>query len=380
MSQKNIPHLILESQQEQNFGSWSNHFAGLEITTQKQWCNLPGLSMSNQEFPEENVTAENYQRYLQQYAHRFSVSIRRGVKVISVEKNETSEECPWIVRYTDCNSETGEIQLLPAFAVIIATGKHRVPNKNTTDDIAGKLNTASIPFVHSTEMSDDKTWGQAIAAAQNGKLGIVGFGNSAADIAAMILQRCRSGNNDTDATTKIHIAARTIPPVFPRRRFVFRVDSLGFLTRLLPQYFQEFFVHLLWSFIPSSKLCNNAFPSHLKRWDKINGRVPVIDKYGMIASGLQSGQLVGHGPILQITSDHKVQFDDRNASGITKIEMVILATGYKQDCLVDREDKVNGLYKIGFGKDRFLPLRSIGEEAKSIAEEISNAYDHAIRL
>ena len=80
-------------------------------------------------------------------------------------------------------------------------------------------------------------------------------------------------------------------------------------------------------------------------------------------------------------SNHEVQFDDRNARrGNTKIEMVILATGYKQDCLVDREDKVNGLYRIGFGKDRFLPLRSIGEEAKSIAEEISKVCDHAIRL
>jgi len=158
------------------------------------------------------------------------------------------------------------------------------------------------------------------------------------------------------------------------------VDSLGFLVRLMPHFLQEFFVHLLWSMIPSSKLCNSAFPSHLKRWRKINGRVPVIDKYGMIASGLQSGKLVGHGPIVDITSDREVQFDDRNSSS-TAIEMVILATGYKEDCsLIDREDKLNGLYKIGFGKDRFLPLRSIGEEAKEIVEEISKVYDRALDL
>ncbi|KAK1735765.1 flavin-binding monooxygenase-like protein [Skeletonema marinoi] len=375
LSQKNIPHIVLEAQPGESFGSWSNHFAGLEITTQKKWCNLPGLSMNNKDFPEENVSAEEYQRYLQQYVHRFNINIRRGVKVVSVEKGG-SEECPWVVKYED-SSSLGNTQLLPAFSVIVATGKHRVPNKNTTDDVAGKLTTAAIQFVHSTEMCDGATWEQAVTAARNGRLCIVGLGNSAADLAALILQRCPTGEKDT---TQIHIAARTVPPVFPRKRFIFRVDSLGFLVRLMPQFLQDFFVHLLWTMIPSSKLCNAAFPSHLKRWTKINGRVPVIDKHGMIASGLQSGKLVGHGPILDITSDRNVHFDDRNGSS-TAIDMVILATGYKEECsLVDREDKLNGMYKIGFGKDRFLPLKSIGDEAKEIVEEISKVYDRALHL
>lgn len=378
LSQKNIPHIVLEAQEASCFGSWSHHFSGLEITTQKKWCNLPGFSMSNKDFPEENVTADEYQRYLLQYVHRFNINIRRGVKVVSVEKGGT-EECSWLVKYKD-SSSVENIQLLRASSVIIATGKHRVPNKNTTDDVAGKLTKAAIPFVHSTEMCDGSTWERAIAAARNGRLCIVGLGNSAADLAALILQQCQTGKKDTDASTQIHIAARTVPPVFPRRRFILRVDSLGFLVRLMPHFLQEFFVHLLWSMIPSSKLCNSAFPSHLKRWRKINGRVPVIDKYGMIASGLQSGKLVGHGPIVDITTDREVQFDDRNSSS-TAIEMVILATGYKEDCsLIDREDKLNGLYKIGFGKDRFLPLRSIGEEAKEIVEEISKVYDRALDL
>jgi len=372
LSQKNIPHVVLEAQEDSFFGSWSHHFSGLEITTQKKWCNLPGLSMSNKDFPEENVTADDYQRYLHQYVHRFNINIRRGVKVVSVEKGGT-EECPWLVKYED-SSSVDEIHLLPAFSVIIATGKHRVPNKNTTDDVAGKLTKAAIPFVHSTEMCNESTWERAITAARNGRLCIVGLGNSAADLAALILQQCEIGDKETGTSTQIHISARTVPPVFPSRRFIFRVDSLGFLVRLLPHFLQEFFVHLLWSIIPSSKLCNSAFPPHLKRWTKINGRVPIIDKYGMIAFGLQAGKLLGHGPILDITTDRQVQFDDRNASNTT-IDMVILATGYKEECsLIDREDRLNGLYKIGFGNDRFLPIRSIGEEAGYIAKEISKVY------
>ena len=378
LSQKNIPHIVLEAQTSDTFGSWSTHFSGLEITTQKKWCNLHGFSMNSKDFPEENVSAEEYQRYLQQYVHRFNINIQRGAKVVSVEKSG-SAECPWVVKYEDDSSSKETIRSLSALSVIIATGKHRVPNKNTTDDLAGKLAEAAIPFAHSTEMCDEETWKQAVTAAQKGRLCIVGLGNSAADIVTLILQRCHSSEK---GTTQIHIAARTIPPVFPRKRFLFRVDSLGFLVRMMPSFLQEYIVHLLWTFIPSSKLCNTAFPAHLKRWREINGRVPVIDKHGMVASGLASGKLIGHGPILDIDTESKqVRFDDRNGSSNAAINMVILATGYKRDCsLIDREDKLNGMFKIGFGKDHFLPLRSIGDEAKEVVDEISKLYDRTLQL
>lgn len=55
----------------------------------------------------------------------------------------------------------------------------------------------------------------------------------------------------------------------------------------------------------------------------------------------------------------------------TRIGMVILATGYKEDCIVSRKDKFNGLYRVGFGKDQFLPLKAISAEARNIAEDIA---------
>ena len=55
--------------------------------------------------------------------------------------------------------------------------------------------------------------------------------------------------------------------------------------------------------------------------------------------------------------------------------MVILATGYREECVVEREDRLNGLYKCGFGKsDRFLPILSISEDARGIADDISASY------
>ena len=357
------------------FGSWTQHFTGLEITTQKKWCSLPGLPMSDKDYPNETVTAEEYQQYLKQYVQRYAINIKRGIRVQSIEKG-TDEQTPYIIKFSTTIDGEQELDELVCWSVVDATGKHRTPQKNTSDDIVSKLDSCDIPYVHSTEMCDESKWQQAIQAAQNGTLCLVGFGNSAADIITTILQNCES-NKDKDIKPTIHVAARTIPPVFPRRARFLRVDTLGYLMRVLPLMIQDILVKLLWYFIPGSKICNAAFPSHLKRWEKINGRVPVIDKYGMLASGFQSGRLVGHGPVLNISEGKEVRFMDqpfsRSSSG-TKIDMVILAIGYKEDCVLGREDRLNGLYKLGFKNDRFLPLKSIGEEAKAIATEIESTF------
>jgi hypothetical protein len=178
--------------------------------------------------------------------------------------------------------------------------------------------------------------------------------------------------------TRIHVAARSVPPVFPRRFKFFRVDTIGYFMRILPEFIQEILLQLLWDAIPDSKVCQLAFPSYLKRWTKINGRVPVIDKHGVLAQGFKSGILVGHGPISKTTEGRIVHFSDglsgHNSVG-QGIDMVILATGYQDRSIVEREDRLNGLYKCGFSKsDHFLPLLTIGEDANWIADDIAASY------
>ena len=381
LNQKQIPYVLLEANEDPNmFGSWGQHFSGLEITTQKKWCSLPGLPMSDSDFPNETVTAEEYQQYLKHYVNRYDINIRRGVRVKSVEKG--TELTPYIVKYYSSDGGDDEVTELAAWSVVDATGKHRIAQKNTSDDIVGKLDECEIPYVHSTEMCDDTKWKQAIEAAQNGRLCVVGLGNSASDLITMILQQCNSKSN-MRSEPAIHVAARTIPPVFPRRAKLLRVDTLGYFMRLLPYILQDLLVKMLWWFIPGSKICNAAFPSHLKRWNKIHGRVPVIDKFGVLAEGFQLGKLVGHGPILDISKGKEVRFHDQpladniavtSALSGVKIDMVILATGYREGCVIEREDRLNGLYKCGFVCDRFLPLKSIGEDAKAIADDIAASY------
>jgi cation diffusion facilitator CzcD-associated flavoprotein CzcO len=370
LSRRQIPTILLEAQAApDSFGSWAHHFSGLEVTSQKKWCNLPGFAMSDQQFPGENVTATDYQRYLQLYAARFGLEIRRDVSVQSIEKGTENE--PWRVT---CESEH-ETLVVAASAVVVATGKHRIPQRNTNDDLASRLAASEIPVCHSTDLRDEATWSQAIQSAQGGRLCMVGMGNSAADLATAILQQCP---NDDEA--KIHVAARTVPPIFPRQKKFLRVDTLGYLVRWMPHVLQEGIIRLLWWGIPSSRQCDSAFPSHLPRWKEIRGRVPVIDKYGAVAAALKSGRMLGHGPIVAISlSGRRLSFQDephaRDTTPGVAIDLVILATGYQKDCLITREDRLNGLYKCGFGNDRLLPLRSIGEEAQRIATDITSDWN-----
>lgn len=372
LRRKLIPHLVLEEETKTDvFGSW--HVLsriGANVTTQKCWCSLSGYAMSDEDFPHVFISPDEYQRYLKLYANRFSINIQRGVRVISVKKG--AESSRWIVQVKESGSE--KLKELSAPSVIIATGKHRTARANIGDDVTSKLQAHKIPFTHSTEMNSHK-WKLAFQAAKKGTLCIVGFGNSAADLISIVLQNC-GDENKMSTMPMIHIAARTVPPVFPQSIAILRVDSFGYIVRRMPAFLQEFVVKLLWRGIPSSRLCDSAFPSYLKRWHKIKGRIPVIDK-GFLASGFQSGHLKGHGPILDVT-ENGVLFNDHSHmldSPEVKIDMIILATGYREDCIVDSEDRPNGLFRLGFGND-FLPLQSISEEAEIIVEEIVKYYEH----
>lgn len=395
LSRRRIPVIVVEAQEEASgFGSWDQHFTRLEVTSQKKWCNLPGFAMDLKEFPGETVTADEYRRYLGLYACRFSLKILRGIVVESIIRGK-DEKSPWIVEYKTREDDFAPATTnhLSAWAVVVATGKHRVPKKITSDGLVAALDEAQIPHMHSTDLRDDASWSRAIEAAEGGRLCLVGFGNSAADLVTTIFPLC-SKERAAEGGPKIHVAARTVPPIFPRRRSFLRVDTLGYLVSFLPNPLQEIVVRLLWAGIPSSRVCDAAFPPHLPRWSKVAGRVPVIDKYGVLEGGFASGRLVGHGPIAEVNASqkslcwqdapslgkpHKVvvhsSSSDRSCGPLVGIDLVVLATGYQmEEKLASREDRLNGLFRCGFGSDQFLPLRSIGEESRGIAREIAGFY------
>ena len=361
LTSRGICAAILEEQTDlDTFGSWTKHFSGLSITTQKRWCNLPGFEMDDHEFPGETVSADAYCRYLAMYAERFNLSIKRGCQVERVIRG--GESTPW---FAECRDGTR----YPAAAVVVATGKHRLPVRDTCDKVGQRMKDCGIDVIHSTDLRDETTWEKAIGAARKGSLCVIGFGNSAADICTSILQSTRDG--DCSKGT-IHIAVRTVPPVFPRCRGFLRVDTVGSYVRWMPIVLQEWATRLLWWGIPSTAACDGAFPAHLPRWSQLKGRVPVIDKYNQIASALSERRLIGHGPVRNVSEARELSFEDGagTVGSPVPIDVAIMATGYKKDCIVSREDRLNGIFFVGFGNDKLLPLRSIGEEAVAVANEI----------
>lgn len=352
--------ILLESQSDTTlFGSWKHHFSDLEVTTQRKLCDLPHFPMPDSLFPGDNVSADEYGRYLRLYAARFGLEILRGTVVSSICKGDETK--PWLAKESNGKVHVGS-------AVVIATGKHRVPKRNTSNNISAKLVAAGISFVHSTDLCDEATWNKVMKAAALGRLCMVGFGNSAADLCTSILSK----NKDA----KIHVSVRTVPPIFPRKRGPLRIDTLGLLLRVLPSFVQEIVIRLLWWAIPSSRKSDSAFPTNLPRWKKVHGRVPVVDKYGAIATGLDSGNIVAHGQVKDAVrgdGEGGINFVGEPETSIP-IDLVVLATGYESQILLEREDRLNGLYTVGFGKDLFLPLRSIGEEADRVAKAIAAGF------
>lgn len=184
LSKKQIHYVILEADEDPNtFGSWKQHFTSLEIMIQKKWCNLPGMSMSNQAFLRETVSPVEYQQYLSQYMHRFEINVNRRARVVSIKKG--TEMQPYIVKYLTKDGD----QDMAAQVVVDAMGKHPIPQKSASSGSASKLDACRISHVHSTQMCDDSTWSQSIQAAQNDTLCIVGFGNAAADLTPNIGSR-----------------------------------------------------------------------------------------------------------------------------------------------------------------------------------------------
>jgi len=115
------------------------------------------------------------------------------------------------------------------------------------------------------------------------------------------------------------------------------------------------------------------FPPHLPRWTASKeGRVPTVDKHGLLLQALESRRLRIHGPVAAAGSD-SVSFED--SPGVTgvplNISMVILCTGYDESVpeFAVRASPGQGVFKVGFSNPRLLPLRTIGEEAADVAEQ-----------
>jgi len=354
LKRRGVNCVVLEIQSSLQ-GSWLSHFSSLEVTTRRDHCSLPGFPMPAEVFPNESITAEDYVRYLTMYAARFSLDVRLGAEVTDVQ--ELPEKAHWRVR---CSS--GEEHV--AQSVVIATGCHRKLRKPSTFCQLDE----EVVVLHSAELRGAELWHKATQAALAGELLIVGFGNSTSDVCSGIL---RCANSADPGKACVHISVRRVPTIIPRQYGPLRAEVVALGLRRLPSSWADIVVGLFARFLGGSLV--QKFPPHLQRVAPAQeGKIPVIDKYGIVKEGILSGQLRLHGKVVE-ASGKSVSLED--APGIrglpVHVSMVILCTGYEErPTLAPKAHPKRGIYHVGFADPWLLPLRRIGEEAEATAASI----------
>lgn len=140
---------------ERTGDSWRQHWDSLRLFSQPRYASLPGWRNPARSFPTRDEMAD----YLEQYADKFSLPIRHSVQVRRLSRSEsrfrvdTSAGC------------------LTADRVVVATGAHQRPR---LPRFAADLDSAVHSLHSSTYRGPDQL---------NGRVLVVGAGNSGADIA-----------------------------------------------------------------------------------------------------------------------------------------------------------------------------------------------------
>jgi putative flavoprotein involved in K+ transport len=178
--------------------SWLSRYDSLRLNTLRSMSELPGYACDRAygAFP----TARDWAAYLDRYAQHHRLDIRFGVEVGRIDL----ESLEWVVRSSD-----GELR---APAVVVATGYDHDPKLPTWpghEAFTGEL-------VHSSEYRNPERFrGRSVL--------VVGIGNSGAEIAAELAPH-----------SKVWLAMRTPPNLFPRRWLGLPTNPLAVLLDLLP--------------------------------------------------------------------------------------------------------------------------------------------------
>jgi putative flavoprotein involved in K+ transport len=152
-----IPHVILDAD-ARGGDSWRRRWDSLRLFTPARYDGLPGLPFPAR--PGSYPTKDEMADYLESYAERFRLPVRRGVRVDRVSRPGDT----YLVRAGD--------RTLEAAHVIVATGAHQT---RLIPPLAGDLD----PEIVQLHAGDYRNPGQL----RSGATLVVGAGNSGAEIA-----------------------------------------------------------------------------------------------------------------------------------------------------------------------------------------------------
>lgn len=353
LKKEGAPYILLEKT-EQVASAWRRHYDRLHLHTNKALSALPYKSFPPH-YP-KYPSRDQVVAYLESYTEEFQLRPRFNQEVISAEyvdgkwRTETHDSA-----YVSDN-------------LVIATGYTHRPHKPTFPG----MNQFRGETLHSSEYRNG-------AAYEDKKVLVVGFGNSAGEIA---IDLCEHG-------AQTAMSVRSPVNVIPRDLLGIPVLALGIaLSKLPAQVADAISAPIMRLFMGDLRKYGLRKPPYGPITQiKEQSRVPLLDigTVDLIKKGrikIFPGSTGFTGDRVEFVNGVQEQFDS-----------VILATGYRPDVVsflrnVDgvldkekkpvvsgRESSIPGLYFCGFYVSPTGMLREIGIEAKNIARQIRGKLD-----
>lgn len=330
--------------------SWRRHYERLHLHTAKAHSALPGAPMPRN-FPRYPSRLQMID-YLEAYARVNDIRIQFGKPVVRINRKQD-----WIV-------ETDDGAAFEAETIVIATGLSNVPTRPVwkgQESFTGKL-------LHSYEFRNAETLGA-------GRVLIVGFGNSAGEIAL----EC------AEAGLEVCMSVRGPVNIVPLEMFGIPTATIAIAQQHFPYGLVDAvnapFLRLRYRDMEKLGLQKSSNGPLTNIAEK--NRTPLIDIGTM--TEIRAGR-IGIYPGIEMSDRQQVHFADRRSADF---DTIILATGYRpslETVLPDFAERFqgadrpkkgdlqpgnDGLYFCGFNTASTGLLRQIGIEAVSIARSIA---------
>ena len=299
-------------------GHWGAHYDGLHITSRRDHCGLPHypLEPAGRGAPGGGTCgAAEFVDYLRRYAARFALDVRLGARVTAARRAPGGG---WVVSTAGGNGSKGATLL--ARELVVASGRHARAARPPA--VLRALAGFDGAVLHSSEA-------RGLEALALRRVLVVGFGNSAADIAMALLERGAPG---------VTVAVRSVPPVVRRQWGPLAVEwvsraGLQFLPPALADLAVDLFIAVnfgrrWWRAAPD-------LPDDAREWRAFaSRRVPVIDKWagqpgGGLVAAVQSRRIRLVGPPVAARPGAVVAAASAACGGRCTVpcDTVILATG-----------------------------------------------------
>lgn len=356
LKKQGVPFIILE-QASQVGASWRNHYDRLHLHTDRRNSQLPFLAMPRH-FP-RYISRDQLVAYLESYAAHFQLQPHFGQRVVAVQHQFGQ----WETRTQDSYYRSTNL--------VIATGYARepyIPAWKGQESFRGFL-------IHTSAYRNGKPY-------QNKDVLVVGFGNSAGEIA---IDLCEWGAKTVNMS--VHGAVNVIG----RDILGIPVLSLGILMDYLPPQLADALAAPLLKLTMGDlrKYGLSKLPYGPNVQIRRDGRVPLLD-IGTVKL-IKSGDIRIFGGIEQFEGEEVVFKDGKRQ----RFDAVILGTGYRpkvNQFLLDAgtvldphgaplssgvETDLPGLYFCGFYVSPTGMLREIGIEARKISQAIAGKSQHS---